>query len=222
MIFSKTKNIIKSLIPSNIVIHQLPRHSNNSILLTFDDGPDRDITPLILNRLKRHNVKAIFFVIGQKVEAAPDIITMIYEQGHIIGNHTYSHPYENIPNYSQYKLEISTCQNLIHKKTGTKPTLFRPPMGIISPTALLATKSHGMTTMLWSDEGGEWGFRKEETAQTISFNLLKTLRPRDIVLLHDNNLKTPTILDIILPELLDRKIDLNSAASLISQTSNLT
>jgi len=191
------------------MIHKLDRRAANSILLTFDDGPDEKITPFILERLEEYRTRAVFFVVGYKVKEAPYLLNLIKEKGHVIGNHSYSHPKGKVPGLLSlltYRRDLIKCQDVIEKTTGTKPTLFRPPRGI-TPASLLAAKSVDLKTVLYSIEGGEWGYRKSADAQTIGKELAKTLRPRDIVLLHDDNSKVPTILDIILPAIKDKKID---------------
>jgi peptidoglycan/xylan/chitin deacetylase (PgdA/CDA1 family) len=209
-----TKDIIKTLIPDGLLVHRLPRQANNSILLTFDDGPDDIFTPLVLERLAQHNARAIFFVIGKKVEAYPDTFKMILDNGHIIGNHTYNHPFRIITSITEYKNELLECSKVIKNRTGNTPLLARPPLGL-SFTSLVPSGYLKMKTVLWSAEGGEWGIHKTDNASTISRRLIKHLQPRDIVLLHDNNAKVPEILDTILPHIKNEGIDLYSGVSSI-------
>jgi len=169
------KNNLKSLIPDSLLVHRLPASAGNAVLLTFDDGPDEKITPRILEQLEEYNVHAVFFVIGEKVALFPNIFEMIVQRGHTIGNHTYSHPYKKIPSFKKYLRDIDRCQQLIEEKTGNKPMLYRPPAGIISPFALLLASTQGLKTVLWSNEGGEWGINKQDTASTIG-NRLRDMR----------------------------------------------
>ncbi|BCO07695.1 polysaccharide deacetylase family sporulation protein PdaB [Desulfolithobacter dissulfuricans] len=202
------KNTIKSLIPDSFLVHRLPSSAGNAVILTFDDGPDEKITPRILEQLEEYNVHAVFFVIGEKVAMFPNIFEMIVQRGHTIGNHTYSHHYKKIPSFKVYLRDIIRCQQIIEEKTGNKPILYRPPAGFISPITLLLARTQGLKTVLWSNEGGEWGVNKQDTASTIGNRLINTLQPRDIVLLHDNNEKVPFIMEMILPALKNRSIDL--------------
>lgn len=206
---SVIKDAIKSMIPNHIMTHRLDRKAAHSILLTFDDGPDEHITPLILRRLEEYGARAVFFVVGYKVEELPQLLNLIREKGHIIGNHSYHHPKGKLPGLLKvfpYRHDIVKCQSVIEKTIGIKPILFRPPRGI-APASLLAAKSIGLKTVLYSNEGGEWGCRKSSDAQTIGKELSRTLRPQDIVLLHDDNSKVPAILDIIMPVIKERSID---------------
>jgi len=189
--------------------HRLDRKAAHSVLLTFDDGPDEHITPLILRRLEEYGARAVFFVVGYKVEGFPQLLNLIKEKGHIIGNHSYHHPKGKLPSLLKvlaYRQDLVKCQSVIEQTIGIKPVLFRPPRGF-APASLLAAKSIGLKTVLYSSEGGEWGYRKSSDAQTIGTELSRTLRPRDIILLHDDNSKVPTILDIIMPAIKERDID---------------
>jgi peptidoglycan/xylan/chitin deacetylase (PgdA/CDA1 family) len=203
------KKAIKNVIPNSLMRYRLDKQAESSILLTFDDGPDENITPFILERLEEYRARAVFFVVGSKVKETPHLLKLIKARGHLIGNHSYSHPKGELPGLSSfftYRRDLIKCQDIIEKTIGTKPTLFRPPRGI-NPTSLLAAKSLDLRIVLYSIEGGEWGYRKSSDAQTIGRELAKSLRPRDIVLLHDDNSKVPMILDIIMPAIENKKVD---------------
>lgn len=207
---STIKDFVKTIIPNNLMVHRLPQQADNSIVLTFDDGPDSKITPLVLERLEQYNARAIFFVIGQKVEAHPKLFNDILDKGHVIGNHTYTHSYQQQLSITRCQEEILRCQELVQQKQGYPPVLYRPPKGVLSPSALYTAKKMNLTTVLWSIEGGEWGVNKQKNETNIGNTLKQNIQPRDIVLLHDNNNKMPRILDILLPNLKQRGIDLFS------------
>ena len=104
--------------------------SKNQVALSFDDGPDPAYTPRILDVLKRENAKAIFFVIGAQAEKFPELTRRIYDEGHEIGNHTFSHPdISNISNFLM-RLELNSTERLFEAKLGIKPLFFRPPYSI--------------------------------------------------------------------------------------------
>ncbi len=99
--------------------------------LTFDDGPSQAVTPLILDILHEENIKATFFVVGERIERHPDMLLRIYEEGHTIGNHTYSHqPAVIFTGTKEFMQEIKKNEDLIHSVIGEKPTLVRMPYGI--------------------------------------------------------------------------------------------
>jgi peptidoglycan/xylan/chitin deacetylase (PgdA/CDA1 family) len=202
------RKIIKGLVPNSIIRRRLNRKGENCILLTFDDGPHPKTTPQVLKRLHDHRVRAVFFVVGRFAEKNPDLLSMIAEQGHIIGNHTYDHPNNKPPGFFPYRRDIIKCQETVRDAVGSMPKLFRPARGIITTAGLLAAKSAGLKHLFWSSEGGEWGNNKIQDAAVIAKKLLDTAHSRDIILLHDNNPKMPGILDIILPALRLKGIDL--------------
>lgn len=213
MFLSRTiKNAIKNLIPDSLLMHRLPRRMRHSIVLTFDDGPDKLHTPLVLDRLIKYNVRAIFFVVGKKVQKNPELLDRIISYGHVVGNHTLSHPNRIITSTNEYQEELLQCAEILHQQTGQKPFLVRPPLGISFAT-LRVSKLLKAKTVLWSIEGGEAGVHKGDSAAIIGNRLNKNLQPRDIVLLHDENPKVPEILDIILPHLQNQGIDLHDGIS---------
>jgi len=212
------KEVIKNVVPNSLMRYKLDKQAASSILLTFDDGPDEKITPFILERLEEYRARAVFFVVGSRVKETPHLLKLIKAKGHLIGNHSYDHPKGKLPgllSFFAYRRDLIRCQDVIEKTIGIKPSLFRPPRGI-NLTSLLAAKSLDLRIVLYSIEGGEWGYRKSWDAQTIGRDLAESLRPRDIVLLHDDNSKVPMILDIILPAIKNKKVDIrNGVNSLI-------
>ena len=113
-------------LPTNYVIRQFG-YSPGDIALTFDDGPDPDWTPQILDILKEKHVKATFFIIGGNAEAHPDIVQRIYDEGHELGNHTYTHPNLADTPTQAVTLELNATQRLFQALTGRSLVLFRPP-----------------------------------------------------------------------------------------------
>ena len=210
------KKIIKNSIPNNLMIHRLPRDAANSILFTFDDGPDEKITPLVLEYLEEYNVRAIFFIVGRFALKSPHLLKMIASKGHCIANHTYEHPNGPFPDFFSFRNDIIKCQKVVTDILGKEPNFYRPPRGIMSPKTFLTAKSLHLKYINWSNEGGEWGSNKSADSSAIASDLLATLSPRDIVLLHDNNPKVPDVLETILP-IITKRFDLS-----IGMTSLLT
>jgi len=202
----KAKEIIKQSIPDTILTHKLGKIYSQSILFTFDDGPDQTITPQIIDILTEYRVCAVFFVVGAKADKYPHLVEQIIESGHIIGNHTYHHPNTHI-SFRDLLREIKKCQDIINSICGVNPVLFRPPRGIVSHQMLLGACLYNLRTVLWSNEGGEWGYASEDDEDTIGSRLSSSLRPQDIVLLHDNNHKVPNILKNVLRSSHSRNVD---------------
>jgi peptidoglycan/xylan/chitin deacetylase (PgdA/CDA1 family) len=156
---------------------------NNSVALTFDDGPAPD-TLEILDILRDENVKATFFLIGKQVEKYPEIAKRIADENHEIGNHSYSHPIFLFCSSIKTKRELKTTQEIIKKATGITPKLARPPCGVRSPAYFAAANELGLQTVQWSDTGFDW---KKITAERIARNVLETVQNNSIVLLHDGD-----------------------------------
>ena len=114
----------------NYFLPAITKLNSDLCLLTFDDGPDPDNTLKILDILKVNNIGAVFFVIGEKAERNPRIIERIIDEGHTLGNHSYSHHlFMSMFSRNRLRGEIDNGQRTIEKITGYTPTLFRPPIG---------------------------------------------------------------------------------------------
>lgn len=166
---------------------------DNSCALTFDDGPDPRNTPIILEILKKHGVKATFFVIGKKAAEAPDLVRKIVADGHQVGNHTFSHSYSISLWFPDWiNDDIEKCQQLVRDITGATPRYFRPPVGITSPLYHFPIWKSKLRVVGWS-------LRSYDTLAKNRENLIQKLLSKidkgDIVLLHDDRAITASILD---------------------------
>jgi peptidoglycan/xylan/chitin deacetylase (PgdA/CDA1 family) len=162
------------------------------ISITFDDGPDEKITPEILSILEKYSIKAAFFCIGMKIEKHPELFKKIVEQGHITGNHSYSHSFW-FDFYSSRRMEeeILRTDELILKLTGKKPKFFRHPYGVTNPLLKKALKRTGHHPVSWSLRSNDTV--KKPDRVLISIN--KKLRNGDIVLFHDSMPETPGLVE---------------------------
>lgn len=163
----------------------------NSIIITFDDGPDTENTPKILDILEKYNAKAIFFVIGKKIAGNEDILLKIIEKGHKIGNHSYTHSVA-FDFFSTKKVEsdILKTNKKIENLTAEKNLLFRPPFGVTNPNIARAVNNLEMSSIGWS-------IRSLDTAKnkTTVLKRISGVKQGDIILFHDNINHTPEILD---------------------------
>ncbi len=174
-------------------IHQL---SSEKILLTFDDGPNEH-TIEVLDVLKKHHVKALFFVIGKQVEVYPEILKQLITQGHQIGNHAYNHHHADAFKNTTYWInEIAKTNYLIEKATGHQPTFFRPPFGVMNPTIAKASIHFNMKVIGWS-------FRSFDTVKTQHQVLeqLNTIQKGNILLFHDNLTNSASLIDAMITQL---------------------
>jgi peptidoglycan/xylan/chitin deacetylase (PgdA/CDA1 family) len=165
----------------------------NRIALTFDDGPCSGYTERILDILRRHDVKATFFVCGQNVERSPETLRRVQAEGHTIGNHGYSHPFPFFRSRAFFAREIDLTQEAIEKVTRERPKFFRPPFGARWLGLHSVLKGRGLSLVNWSDTGYDWKLDTEGIVR----ETLKTLRPGSIILLHDGRRTYP-------PERVDR------------------
>ncbi|MGL5694341.1 MAG: polysaccharide deacetylase family protein [Peptostreptococcaceae bacterium] len=158
------------------------------VALTFDDGPDEDFTPQILDILKKHDVKATFFLIGEKVGYHPEIVKREIEEGHEVGNHTFTHINVAKRGYDDIYNEVTKTQEAIKKVTGEEPTLFRPPYRAISKNMCDIVKNKNMSIVLWSNlDPRDWS----NPGVYYIVNTIDTkVENGNIILLHDyNNLR---------------------------------
>ncbi|MBU7586336.1 MAG: polysaccharide deacetylase family protein [Nostoc sp. TH1S01] len=152
------------------------------IALTFDDGPGPKNTTQVLEILKKNNIKATFFLVGEMVSFHPQIVKQIAADGHVLGNHTWHHWYRRM-DVATAASEINRTADIIYKLTGVKTTLFRPPGGFLHNGLVDYAKSQKYAIMMWSDESGD-SQRRGQAASLIK-NVEKSAKPGGIILMHD-------------------------------------
>lgn len=182
------------------------RSAAGGIELTFDDGPDPNYTPRVLERLEKYGLRATFFVLGRNVLRHRSTLRAIHAAGHRIGNHSLTHPRSGWVNFWSIRNEIRCCQHAIEDAIGVSPTEFRPPFGIITPAVLVAARASKLKLTNWSLDSGDWSCRSAEDARRCAEETVAQLRPRDVLLLHDNHAWIGPILDRLLPALQDSKL----------------
>jgi chitin deacetylase len=153
------------------------------IALTFDDGPWPQTTSKVLAVLKKQNVKATFFVVGKQVEQHPQLVKQAVAEGHAIGNHSWSHQYHHYSS-SAAAHELDKTAALVHKLTGVKTSLFRPPAGILNNGLVASAQQKKYAVVMWSIDSKDWRSGRT-TKQALVDNLLKEAKSGGIVLLHD-------------------------------------
>ena len=169
------------------------------VALTFDDGPHPEHTPKILDVLARHGVKATFFVIGERAEAHPEIVRRIIAEGHLVGNHTYSHS-NRFPWMRDEKMreDIHWCDVVLQRITGRTPVLFRPPFGVTNPPLARAIGNR-YTVAGWDvrslDTMAKWPRTR------VFERVCRRLRPGSVVLMHDDRPEGDALLEMILTHL---------------------
>lgn len=152
------------------------------VALTFDDGPDPEVTPRLLELLARYGVKGTFFVTGTRAERYPEIIKEILANGHSIGNHSYSHsPFLMLKGLAVLQREITATQRIL-SQFGIVPLTFRPPVGITNPHLWRVLLENGMFCVNFSRRAVDFGNRR---IVKLAERLLAKVVPGDIILLHD-------------------------------------
>ncbi|WP_274362676.1 polysaccharide deacetylase family protein [Paenibacillus thermotolerans] len=155
--------------------------SDKDISLTFDDGPDPVYTPKLLDLLKKHGVKATFFIVGKHAEEHPDIIKRMHQEGHLIGIHNYKHRSNWLMRPKSVVQSVQRTSQLIERFTGEPSQFYRPPWGIMN--IFDYSTRHQLQIVLWSVMLNDW--KKSTGAARIREKMLKHLKGGQIYLLHD-------------------------------------
>lgn len=170
------------------------------IYLTFDAGYENGNTPTILDALKKHNVHATFFVVGNFISSNPDLIKRMHDEGHIVGNHTYHHPdMSQISTKEAFEKELKDVEDAYKEITGEEMTkYYRPPQGKYSESNLQMAKELGYKTFFWSLAYVDWYENDQPTKEEAFEKLLGRIHPGAIVLLHSTSKTNGEILDELL------------------------
>lgn len=172
------------------------------IYLTFDCGYENGNTEAMLDALKKHNVKATFFVVGHYLESAPDIVKRMVEEGHTIGNHTYHHPdMSKISDTSAFQKEMDDVRSCYKELVGEEmPMYYRPPQGKYSLSNLQMAKDLGYSTFFWSLAYVDWNVDDQPAKSVAMEKLTKRVHPGAVVLLHNTSKTNAEVLDELLTE----------------------
>jgi len=138
------------------------------LALTFDDGPNRACTPRLLDILAGYNVKASFFLVGRCAKLEPELVRRIQAEGHLIGNHSWSHPNLAVTGAGEVRRQLKETSDFLEQITGQPVGFFRPPFGGRRPVVLRIARELGMTPVLWNAMTSDW---KEPAAERISQQL---------------------------------------------------
>jgi len=157
-------------------------YNDQVVSLTFDDGPDPQHTPRILDVLAEHKTQATFFVLGEAAERHPHLIERMANEGHTVANHTYSHCHPWTISSQRARAEVAQTTRVITQVTGKAPRWFRPPHGRLRKAMLDEACTQHMTTVLWNHSIIDWGLMGTKAGIIAR---LQEIEPGDIVLMHD-------------------------------------
>lgn len=171
------------------------------VYLTFDDGPDPQWTPRLLDVLATAGVQATFFMVGSKVRAHPELARRVAAAGHHIGNHTYSHKHPWLLSRAAARTQVRCGAIAIADTLGRRPLFFRPPHGRLRTCMVEEAADFGEATVLWTRSAMDWG--PLAGSERIAARLARAV-PGDIVLMHDgaNQHNRPWALMAVLPAVL--------------------
>ncbi|MER7915827.1 MULTISPECIES: polysaccharide deacetylase family protein [unclassified Streptomyces] len=183
-------------------IFRISEHGRQ-MMLTFDDGPNPDYTPHILDTLARHDVRAMFFLCGECVEANPHLVARMAQDGHVVGNHTWTHPLLTTLDRSEIESEMERTSHIIEKTYGELPQWFRAPYGAWNKATFQLGAEMGMEPMAWTIDTTDW-----DTPGTgvIIDRVERGAAPGVVILSHDaggDRSQTVAAIQKWLPHLLD-------------------
>ncbi|AXI40399.1 delta-lactam-biosynthetic de-N-acetylase [Bacillaceae bacterium ZC4] len=159
--------------------------SKKEIYLTFDNGYENGYTSKILDVLKKHDVHATFFVTGHYLKTAPDLVKRMVKEGHIVGNHSWSHPDMTTISADKIKKELDAVSDKVKELTGQEGTVYvRPPRGIFSERTLALSEKYGYLNIFWSLAFVDWKVNEQKGWRYAYDNIINQIHPGAIILLH--------------------------------------
>jgi len=195
-------------------LHAKKNINQTWVSITFDDGPNDEFTPAVLALLKKHNAKATFFCIGQRVEKHPETLKRIIEEGHSIGNHTYSHSKSfGFFGKDKVKDELLKTKLLIKDLTGLEMNLYRPAFAVTNPMIEKAVIDLNLKSIGWNVRSLDTTSRSEKL---ILKRITSKVSKGDIILLHDTSLKTVAVLERLLVFLQEKNLESVSVEQLLN------
>lgn len=221
-IVENTIKPLPSAYQSKVFMNVAVPPSQKVVALTFDDGPLGGPTEKVLKILKDNNIKATFFLIGRNAQANPQLVKEIFAAGHVIGNHSWTHPY-NKHTLAGSQAEIDKTSDVIASIIGVRPNLFRPPGGLMHTGLAEYAKSQKMGIALWSADSID--YRARNSPARLIRNVLKEVKPGGIILMHDGGIRrtnTAQALPVVIKQLRAQSYKFVTLPELIAMDTKLT
>ena len=192
-----------------------------TIYLTFDAGYENGCTAEILDTLKKHNIKAAFFLVGNYIEQNPELVQRMTAEGHTVGNHTYHHwDMSRISDPDSFREELTSLEKRYEETTGKKLSKFyRPPQGIYSEENLKMAQAAGYHTVFWSLAYVDWLQDDQPTREQAFSKLIPRIHPGAVVLLHSTSRTNADILNDLLTRWEEMGYSFGTLEELFSETS---
>ncbi len=208
LFFAKTSTLIQRTFPG--YVWKIPV-KDNSVFLTFDDGPIPEITPWVLDQLDQYGAKASFFCIGDNVKKNPDIYNKINDKGHLLCNHTFNHLNGWKTDTKQYIDNVLECSKLVNSR------FFRPPYGQIRKKQATKLKANGFKIIMW--DVLSWDFSPKCSPEKCLKNVVNNVEAGSIIVFHDN-IKAKKNLTYALPKTLKYLKDNNFICRTLNDVQN--
>jgi len=189
------------------------------VYLTFDAGYENGYTANILDTLKKHDVKAAFFLVGHYIEEEPGLVKRMIDEGHIVANHTFNHPdMSKISDIESFKRELNTLEALHKEVTGKEMSkYYRPPQGKFNENNLEMANELGYKTIFWSLAYADWYKDKQPSKEQAFEKLIPRIHPGAIVLLHSTSKTNSEILDELLTKYKEMGYTFNTLDELVME-----
>ncbi len=188
--------------------------TQNTLAMTFDDGPHPSLTPKLLDLLKERNIKCTFFLIGQQVKMYPAIVRRIIAEGHEIGNHTWTHCSLTSRSDEQIRSELKKSEDAVYEVAGVRPHLVRPPYGAINSRIKdLMFTEFGYSTIMWSVDPQDW---RRPGVAAVTSRLVNGAHPGAIMLSHDIHPPTITAMPAMFDQLLAKGYQFVTVSQLLN------
>ena len=181
------------------------RRAGRRVALTFDDGPDPQRTPAVLDLLARQGVRATFFVVGARAEAHPELVRRMATEGHVVGNHSYTHSWRfPLRSLGRTMEELRRTGEVLHRITGRQPRLFRPPFGVTNPSIARAVRRLGLDPVGWSIRSLD---TMGQSPERVAARILRRLHPGAVILLHDRCAGSERLVGLLVEGLRSRGLE---------------
>lgn len=195
---SFAKHLVRMTLLDKLLVTR-GREGRGQVALTFDDGPDPDVTPRVLEILQRHSAQATFFLIGCKVESSPEILQRMLQDGHEVGNHSQTHAEFSGLSLDRIRAEFDDCERVLRTAgVGQAIIRARPPKGLLSARSLMAAALDRRRYAMWNRDPKDYAMSSAH--ELIDYFRRAPLRDGDIVLLHDVKDSTATALETLLDD----------------------